>query len=88
MAQTQAERQTPGAHPDTTRTEKTAEQLAAGVSPTSNDASADAERAVSDEPTPAARDQRAAISGPSLEDRVAVLEADLAKLRAQLRHSL
>ena len=82
MAQTQK------AEGDTTRTEETADQLARGVSPVTDDASADAERAVADEPAPAARDRRAAGHSADLEARVAALEADLAKLRGQLRHSL
>jgi len=77
MAQTQK------AEGDTTRTEETADQLARGVSPVTDDASAVAERAVADEPSPAARDRRA-----DLEARVAALEEDLRKLRGQLRHSL
>ena len=75
-----------GTNLDTTRTEETADQLARGVSPVSDDASADAERAVADEPTPAA--YSGADDEPSLAARVAALEAALAKLQLQLRHTL
>lgn len=76
-------------------TDETAKQQAEGTSPVTDDASADAERAVADEPTPAARNRRIAdenieekAHGSSVHDRLDALEADLARLRAQLRHSL
>lgn len=70
------------------RTEETADQLARGVSPVSDDATADAERAVADEPASAARDRRGTTTDSSIHQRLDVLEADMAKLRAQLRHML
>lgn len=84
----QVDRTPAGQNLDTTLTEETARQLAEGRSPISDDATADAERSVADEPTAAARDWRAAGNGPSVNERLDALEADLAKLRGQLRHSL
>lgn len=84
------DRQTPGAQPDTALTEETQKQLERGVSPVSDDPSAEAERAVANEPAASARNRWAADRGQDddLRARVDALEVDLAKLRGQLRHSL
>jgi len=70
-------------------TERTAQQQAAGTSPTTDDATARAERAVDDDSAPFRRGRAASHDDhQALTDRVAALEEDFRKLRAQLRHSL
>lgn len=87
MAQTNTTTRSPTEEVGLTEvTERTAQQQAAGTSPTTDDATARADRAVDEDSAPFRR--RSHDDHQALVDRVTALEDDFRRLRAQLRHSL